>query len=140
MWVIARLLKRLPDTPERARQELTLQLTLGPALIATRGYGASEVEATYTRALSLCEQAGETSQRFSVQVALRAFYQLRAQYDSAKELGKVLLTQAEHAQDPVRLVEAHRALGTRRRGLPSTTPNNVMLMPLFTGWIRGYVA
>ncbi|KAA0996100.1 AAA family ATPase [Paraburkholderia panacisoli] len=106
------LLKRLPDMPERARQELTLQLTLGPALIATRGYGASEVEATYTRALSLCEQAGETPQRFSVQVGLRAFYQLRARYETAKELGELLLTQAEHAQDPVLLVEAHRALGT----------------------------
>src|SRR6202043_2670397 len=56
--------------------------------------------------------AGETPQRFSVQVALRAFYQLRAQYETAKELGELLLTQAEHAQDPVLLVEAHRALGT----------------------------
>src|SRR5262249_8411698 len=31
------LLKTLPDTPERAQQELTLQLTLGNPLIATKG-------------------------------------------------------------------------------------------------------
>src|SRR5215510_11116443 len=31
------VLQSLPDTPERAQQELALQLTLGPALIATKG-------------------------------------------------------------------------------------------------------
>ena len=33
------LLKTLPDTPERTQQELTLQIALGSALIATKGYG-----------------------------------------------------------------------------------------------------
>ncbi|SOE85471.1 adenylate/guanylate cyclase [Burkholderia sp. YR290] len=106
------LLRRLPDTPERARQELTLQLTLGPALGATRGYAASEVEATYMRALSLCEQTGETLHRFAVQVGLWVFYQLRTQYETAKELSERLLMQAEDAQDPGLLVEAHRTLGS----------------------------
>src|SRR5262249_42559541 len=34
------LLSKLPDTPERAEQELSLQLTLGVPLIATQGYAA----------------------------------------------------------------------------------------------------
>ena len=34
------LLKTLPDTPERTQQELTLQITLGLPLIATKGYAA----------------------------------------------------------------------------------------------------
>lgn len=34
------LLETLPDTLERARQELPLQITLGPALMAVRGQGA----------------------------------------------------------------------------------------------------
>ncbi len=38
------LLKTLPDTPERAQQELALQTTLGPLLIATKGYAAEERE------------------------------------------------------------------------------------------------
>ena len=38
------LLKTLPDTPERTQQELTLQLALGRALMATKGYGAPEVK------------------------------------------------------------------------------------------------
>src|SRR5262249_42388679 len=48
------LLKTLPDTPEHTQQELALQTTLGPVLIATKGYAAPEVEKTYTRARELC--------------------------------------------------------------------------------------
>ncbi|HEV8712458.1 MAG TPA: adenylate/guanylate cyclase domain-containing protein, partial [Candidatus Binatia bacterium] len=43
------LLKTLPDAPERAQQELTLQITLGGPLIATKGYTAAEVERVYAR-------------------------------------------------------------------------------------------
>ena len=60
------LLKTLPDTPERAQQELTLQLTLGAPLMATKGFAAPEVEAAYTRARELCQQVGETPQLFPV--------------------------------------------------------------------------
>jgi predicted ATPase len=44
------ILKSLPHTPERARQELAFQTSLGPALMAVRGYGAEEVEQVYRRA------------------------------------------------------------------------------------------
>ena len=47
------VLATLPDTPERAQQELDLQIALGPALMATRGYAAPEVEGVYTRARQL---------------------------------------------------------------------------------------
>jgi class 3 adenylate cyclase/predicted ATPase len=105
------LLKRLPDTPERARQELALLLTLGPALIATRGQAATEVEATYRRALALCEQGGQTPSFFSAQLGLWAFYQLRAQYKVAQPLGERLLAMALQTQKPDQLAEAHRVLG-----------------------------
>ena len=55
------LLQRLPDTPERLQQELAVQTTLGPALMATKGMAAPEVEQTYARARELCQQAGETA-------------------------------------------------------------------------------
>jgi len=48
------LLKTLPDTPERTRQELTLQTALGVPLVATKGYAAPEVGEAYTRARELC--------------------------------------------------------------------------------------
>src|SRR5262249_13910777 len=50
------LLKTLPDTPEHTQQELTLQITLGAPLMATKGFGSPEVEKAYTRARKLCQQ------------------------------------------------------------------------------------
>ena len=70
------LLTTLPDTPERAQHELRLQTTLGPALIATRGQGASEVRQAYARARELCQQVGETPHLFPVLFGLAAFYHL----------------------------------------------------------------
>jgi len=52
------LLKALPDTLERARQELDFQIDLGPALIATKGYAASEVEGAYPRAAGVVPAGG----------------------------------------------------------------------------------
>src|SRR4029450_12771411 len=79
------LLKTLPDTPEHTQQELTLQITLGPPLIATKGYAASEVEKAYTRALALCRQVGETPQLFWVLVGLYLFYLLPPQLPTDPE-------------------------------------------------------
>ncbi|MEM5365863.1 adenylate/guanylate cyclase domain-containing protein [Paraburkholderia azotifigens] len=105
------LLERLPDTPARAHRELTLLLAIGPALMDVRGYGAPEVAATYTRALALCEQFGETSQLFSALLGLRIYYMVRAEYATARDLGERMLRMARQSKDPSLLVEAHGALG-----------------------------
>jgi class 3 adenylate cyclase/predicted ATPase len=105
------VLRTLPDTPERAQQELTLQIALGAPLQATKGMGAPEVDRVYTRARELCRQVGETPQLFSVLVGLRRFYNLRAEYKTARELGEQLLSLAQSTQDPALLLEAHSALG-----------------------------
>jgi predicted ATPase len=106
------LLSLLPDTPERTRQELDLQITLGPALIATKSQAAPEVEHAYARARALCQQLGETPQLFSVLRGLWAFYVTRGELETAHELGEQLLRMAQQVQDPALLLEAHRVLGT----------------------------
>ena len=58
------LLAALPETPERPQQELALQATLGPALMAIKGYAAPEVAHAYARAHALCQQVGDTPQLF----------------------------------------------------------------------------
>src|SRR5262249_9439100 len=88
------LLTALPDTPERTQQELTLQLSLGEALIATKGYAAPEAEKAYTRARELCRQSGETAQLFPVLGGLWQFYLVRADYQRARESAEQLLTLA----------------------------------------------
>jgi predicted ATPase/DNA-binding winged helix-turn-helix (wHTH) protein len=104
------LLQTLPDTPERAQQELTLHVTVGPAWNATKGYAAPEVERTYTRALALCRQMGETPQLFPVLFGLRTFYFVGGALPTARELGEQLLRLAQSVQDPTLLLGAHRAL------------------------------
>ncbi len=105
------LVQTLPDTPERAQQELMLQITLGPALMASKGYAAPEVERAYTRARELCLQGGEPSQIFPVLRGLLAFYLNRGELQTARELGEQLFTLAQRQQDPALLTEAHYALG-----------------------------
>ena len=105
------LLEALPQSPERSQQELLLQTMLGLALIATRGYAAPEVERAYTRAREICQQLGETPQLFPVLWGLWAFYEVRSQYATAREIGEQLVHLAEQAGDPVLLTGAHFALG-----------------------------
>jgi predicted ATPase len=105
------LLRRLPNTPRRAQQELTLLHILGTSQLATKGWGAAEVEATYTRARELCQQVGETTQIFSVLSGLFTCYIVQTELQTAFELGKQLLSLAQSEEDAALLVEAHRALG-----------------------------
>jgi class 3 adenylate cyclase/predicted ATPase len=118
-----KLLATLPDTPERAQQELDLQTILGPALINTKGQAAPEVLHAYARARQLCQQVGEgpegpaptqsrqTPQLFQVLRGLWYFYLHRVELRTARELGEQLLTLAQHVGDPALLLEAHYALG-----------------------------
>jgi predicted ATPase/class 3 adenylate cyclase len=106
------VLKTLPYTPERTRGELELQTALGPALIAIKGYGAPEVEEAYIRARELCQQVGETPQLFPVLRGLWNCYLVRAELQTAREIGKELLSLAQRMEDSALLVEVYRALGT----------------------------
>jgi len=105
------LLKTLPDTPERVRQELVLQTTLGAALTPVKGYSAVEVEQVYARARELCLQVGKTPQLFPVLWGLWAFYLVRAELQTAYELGEQCLTLAQSVHDPAFLLGAQIALG-----------------------------
>ncbi len=105
------LLATLPDTHERTQQEVTLQVALGGILIATKGYTAPEVERIYTRARALCQQTGDTPHLFPALRGLWVCSLVRAEHQTARELGQQLLRLAQTLCDPALLVEAHQALG-----------------------------
>jgi class 3 adenylate cyclase/predicted ATPase len=105
------VLATLPDTPERAQQELALHITLGPALMNTKGFEAPEVERVYARARALCQQLGDTRQLFPVLWGLWYLHQVRGQLLRAGEVGEELLGVARQRQDPGLFVVAHRVLG-----------------------------
>jgi predicted ATPase len=107
-----KLLATLPASPMCTQQELVLQTTLGPALMAIKGVTATDVEHTYARAWELCQQVGETSELFPVVLGLRRWSFVRAEMAKARQLGAQLLALAERTQDAAQLLEAHRAVGT----------------------------
>jgi predicted ATPase len=105
------LLATLPETPQRAEQELVLLAHLGPVLRATKGPASSEVEPVYTRAYALCQQVGDNINTFSVHRGIANFYLLQ---DVQK--GHALLEQclaiAERVQDASLLMWVHAAMGS----------------------------
>ncbi|MGI9523931.1 MAG: ATP-binding protein [Hyphomicrobiaceae bacterium] len=58
------LLSGLPESAERRRMELRLQLGLGPALMAVHGWGVREVAETYERARALGTTEGNIPSQF----------------------------------------------------------------------------
>jgi predicted ATPase len=105
------ILKTLPETPEHAQRELDVQVALGPALMATKGLAAPEVEHAYTRAHALCQQVGETPQLFPVLMGLCMLYRQRGAFQTACQVGEQCLGLAQHVDAPALLLEAHCALG-----------------------------
>jgi predicted ATPase/class 3 adenylate cyclase len=105
------LIGRLPDTPERQRQELGLQLALGPVWMALKGYAASEVETVYSRALELSRQCGDVQAGFVALLGLDAYYIVRGELQPGREMAEQLLSLATQAQDTDLLLEARGALG-----------------------------
>ncbi len=67
----------LPDGPERSLAELDVQITLGTALVAAKGYASPDVEATWTRAQRLCAIVGDVPQQFPALFGLW-MYEMRA--------------------------------------------------------------
>jgi adenylate cyclase len=105
------LLETLPETPERARQELDLQIALGIPLYSVQGQSAPEVGRTYERALELCEQVDDRQQRFGALVGLRRFHFVRGELQVARELAEQMLTLGRQANDPFLLAFSHLAMG-----------------------------
>jgi predicted ATPase len=105
------LLKTLPDTPERASQELRLQMALSAPLMVAKGFASPELGHACARARALCKQVGETPQLFPVLWHLGSFYSMRAEYQTALELCDQMLSLAERAEDAVLIALARWGLG-----------------------------
>ena len=89
------LLASLPDTPERARKELALQITLGPALFSTRDWTAPDIEAVYARAHVLCRELGESPALFPALWGICLFRIVRGEIQTGLNLAEQLLDLAQ---------------------------------------------
>ena len=84
------ILGALPDTTERARQELAVRTALGQALTAIHGYMAREVEHAYRRARELCQRIGPSPGLAPVLFGFWGFHLVRAEHETAREVGAEL--------------------------------------------------
>jgi DNA-binding winged helix-turn-helix (wHTH) protein/tetratricopeptide (TPR) repeat protein len=99
-------LPRLPEGPERDQAELAAQMTLGPALVATRGFASPEVEAAYTRARELSRALERPDELALVLHGLAAVEEFRGRYHRSE----ALLTQILELGVSELAVEAHELL------------------------------
>jgi predicted ATPase/class 3 adenylate cyclase len=104
------LLATQPDSPERARQELALQVTLGLSLRMAQGMSA-EMEQAYARAQVLCERVGETAQLFSLLRGLHSVFLLKGDFPRMQEVAQRLVQIAQATANGALLVEAYFQLG-----------------------------
>ena len=105
-----RLLQALPDSPERVRLELDMQVALGTACMAAKGWSSPATAAAFARAEELCERVDDTMQRSVADYGRYLVYLLRGQLDAALTTTKSMLQRAERDGDPATTMIAHRCV------------------------------
>jgi DNA-binding winged helix-turn-helix (wHTH) protein/predicted ATPase len=105
------VLKFLPDTPERSRQEIKLRMILGVSLMAMQGFASSEVEKVYAGGRELFWLRGPSPELFHMLWSLLLYYMWSAQLQFALDIANQLLELAEGLKEGALIMEAHRAVG-----------------------------
>ena len=105
------LLGSLREPSTRIQREIDLQIALGGALIAAKGYAAAETGRAYARAGELCREAGDLGRLFPLLFGQWVFHIARAEHAAAQEIATEALRSANRDGDVTGLVVSHRAAG-----------------------------
>jgi predicted ATPase len=105
-------LNSMQSDDKQAGLELELQLTLGQALIAVRGYTAGETMAAFARAEGLVETIGDAGQRYSALYGIFVGHLIGGHIDAASETIGRLCRLAASGEDEAYLCLAHRLYGS----------------------------
>jgi Adenylate and Guanylate cyclase catalytic domain/AAA ATPase domain len=101
--------RELAENSDRVRQELAFQTVLGPALLATKGWGAPEALATYLRARELSEKLGDTARLFASLWGMWLIRWARGEISVASGLVEELLDLARREGRTTFRLQAHHA-------------------------------
>jgi class 3 adenylate cyclase/predicted ATPase len=107
-----RLLSALPETPERTKQEIDVQLALGIPLIAVKGYASEETRDAFSRARALCLQLGNIPEYFQSLFGGWGFCWMGGNNRDALPIAEEFLARSQALSDPVLLMVAHRMMGS----------------------------
>jgi predicted ATPase len=105
------ILQSLPEGPGRDSRELDLQVALGSASLAAKGWGSREMGRAYTRAYELCQTVGDVRQRVLTLHGLFIFRENRAHLYGARELAEELLRLGRAQEDLAVKLLSHRDMG-----------------------------
>ncbi len=100
------LCRSFPESDRRLQQELDLLVTLGPSLVATEGYSAPEVGATYERALQLSRRF-DPCNIFVILSGIWVFHTLRGDLEKARQFSLEFLSLAEREPAPGLMLAAN---------------------------------
>ena len=106
------ILNVLPETPDRIKQEIAIQLALGIPLIAVQGYASAETREAFSRAHTLCLQLGNIPEYFQALFGLWGHSWMSGKNDDALRMADEFLSRARLLSDIVPLMVAHRMMGS----------------------------
>jgi predicted ATPase len=104
-------LRTRPETPERDRRELALQIAMGTPLIAVHGYSAPQTGAAYSRARALCERLGEVEPLVATLSGEFVYHFVRGDYPMMRRLADEARQASERLPNPVIRLASHRLAG-----------------------------
>src|SRR5215475_12308465 len=106
------LLNALPETPERTKQEIDIQLALGIPLIAVRGYASAETREAFWQARALCLRLGNIPEYFQALFGCWGNSWMSGKNNDALSMADEFLARSRELSDPVLLMVAHRVMGS----------------------------
>jgi DNA-binding winged helix-turn-helix (wHTH) protein/predicted ATPase len=99
----------IADETERTKVEVELQVGIGAAFVAIRGFAAPEVFDAYTRAEALCDRLGERADIFPALWGQWLFRVGRSEIEASRRLCTRLLGLAQKFDDSGLKIQAHHA-------------------------------
>ena len=105
------ILTALPDRPEKIQQEITLQINLAIAILATKGYADAGIEKALDRAYDLCIQADDAYRSFAILWQLACYRSSTGHFTAGGSMMMSLIETSQRAGDPLLIALGHWGMG-----------------------------
>jgi predicted ATPase len=102
----------LPDTPQRTKEEVEIQLALGIPLIAVQGYAAAETREVFARARTLCLKLRSPPEYFQALFGLWGHSWMGGKNDEALAMANEFQARSRESSDRILSMVAHRVMGS----------------------------
>lgn len=106
------VLRALPDTPQRNKEEIEIQLALGIPLIAVQGYAAAETREAFARARTLCLELDSRPEYFQALFGLWGHSWMGGENEEALAMANEFQAKSRESSDSILSMVAHRVMGS----------------------------